>query len=195
MAYNKPRTGEKKKRWSIKYKKSINCSNPKGFSQINYCKRKKRGGGYKNESLMNLFLESVKEMYIYDEKVGDYQYKGFSAEQEKDIFYKITMAFEERKKVDFKLNSLPNYVKYIENIYTKLISNNPELKNIRASVSGYNTSTFPKHDIVFGALSGIPPEDIKYYVETTKGKGGMYKGKNKLDLDQEKSYISPLKNK
>jgi len=48
--HNDPRSGMKS-RWSTKYKKSINCSNPKGFSQKNYCKRKKRGGKYKNEGL------------------------------------------------------------------------------------------------------------------------------------------------
>lgn len=42
--YNAPRAGKKKKRWSIKYKKSINCNNPKGFSQKQYCKRKRSGG-------------------------------------------------------------------------------------------------------------------------------------------------------
>ena len=47
--YNAPRTGKKKKRWSVKYKKSINCNSPKGFSQKNYCKRKRRGGKYKTE--------------------------------------------------------------------------------------------------------------------------------------------------
>jgi hypothetical protein len=26
------------KKWSIKYKKSINCNRPKGFSQKQYCK-------------------------------------------------------------------------------------------------------------------------------------------------------------
>ena len=40
--YNKPRKGMKR-RWSVKYKKSINCSNPKGFSQKQYCKRRKLG--------------------------------------------------------------------------------------------------------------------------------------------------------
>jgi len=48
--YNKPRSGGKR-RWSLKYKKKINCNNPKGFSQIQYCKRKRRGGHYKTESL------------------------------------------------------------------------------------------------------------------------------------------------
>lgn len=46
-SYNKPRKGMKR-RWSMKYKRSIDCSNPRGFSQINYCKRKKRGGKYKS---------------------------------------------------------------------------------------------------------------------------------------------------
>lgn len=44
---NKPRNGMKS-RWSVKYKKSINCNNAKGFSQKAYCARKKRGGHYKD---------------------------------------------------------------------------------------------------------------------------------------------------
>jgi hypothetical protein len=46
-SYNKPRKGMKS-RWSTKYKKSIDCNNPKGFSQKQYCKRKRRGGEYKS---------------------------------------------------------------------------------------------------------------------------------------------------
>lgn len=46
--YNAPR-GKMKSRWSTKYKKSIDCNNPKGFSQKQYCKRKKSGGKYKNK--------------------------------------------------------------------------------------------------------------------------------------------------
>jgi len=64
VEYNKPRTGKKKKRWSVKYKKSINCSNPKGFSQKAYCKRKKRGGDYKNEQIEEPLEEIIR-------KVGD----------------------------------------------------------------------------------------------------------------------------
>lgn len=29
---------KKPKKWSLKYKKSINCRKPKGFSQKQYCK-------------------------------------------------------------------------------------------------------------------------------------------------------------
>ena len=46
-SYNKPRKGMKS-RWSVKYKQKIDCSNPRGFSQKQYCKRKRRGGGYKS---------------------------------------------------------------------------------------------------------------------------------------------------
>lgn len=42
---NEPRK-DMKSRWSLRYKRSIDCSDPKGFSQKNYCKRQKRGGQY-----------------------------------------------------------------------------------------------------------------------------------------------------
>ena len=29
---------QRRRRWSMKYKKSINCNRPKGFSQKQYCK-------------------------------------------------------------------------------------------------------------------------------------------------------------
>ncbi len=59
-SYNKPRAGGKR-RWSVKYKKKINCNNPKGFSQIQFCKRKRRGGHYKTESVLFESPESQSE--------------------------------------------------------------------------------------------------------------------------------------
>jgi restriction endonuclease S subunit len=35
---NKSKNKKSKKRWSLKYKKSINCKRPRGFSQRQYCK-------------------------------------------------------------------------------------------------------------------------------------------------------------
>ena len=35
-----------KKKWSIKYKKSINCKRPKGFSQKQHCKYRKTYSKY-----------------------------------------------------------------------------------------------------------------------------------------------------
>jgi len=47
-------------KWSAKYKKSINCSNPKGFSQKAHCAGKKKNENNKEltvEQKMELFLE------------------------------------------------------------------------------------------------------------------------------------------
>jgi len=46
------------KKWSQKYKKSIDCSNPKGFSQKAHCAGKKK----KSESVMNLSKEKLIKM-------------------------------------------------------------------------------------------------------------------------------------
>jgi hypothetical protein len=35
---NKGKSNKKRRRWSLKYKKSINCRRPKGFSQRQHCK-------------------------------------------------------------------------------------------------------------------------------------------------------------
>jgi hypothetical protein len=45
--YRRSSTLKKRKggKWTRKYKKSINCSSPKGFSQKQYCKYGRRGGG------------------------------------------------------------------------------------------------------------------------------------------------------
>jgi len=36
------RPPQKKRRWSTKYKKSIDCKNPRGFSQKSHCRAKKK---------------------------------------------------------------------------------------------------------------------------------------------------------
>ncbi len=44
------------KKWSKKYKAKINCKNPKGFSQKQYCKygrKKMKGGGVKRKTKRN----------------------------------------------------------------------------------------------------------------------------------------------
>ena len=46
------------KKWSQKYKKSIDCSNPKGFSQKAHCAGKKK----KSENVMKLTKSKLKEM-------------------------------------------------------------------------------------------------------------------------------------
>ena len=57
-------------KWSGKYKRSINCNNPKGFSQKAHCagrKKRKRGGKTKSrpvESIMENKMENLKEFVV-----------------------------------------------------------------------------------------------------------------------------------
>ena len=70
--YNKPRAGGKR-RWSVKYKRKINCSNARGFSQKQYCKRKRRGGNYKTESVNNDLIEStLNDIFLEVSDIGDW---------------------------------------------------------------------------------------------------------------------------
>ena len=51
--------------WSDKYKKSINCNNPKGFSQKAHCAgRKKRENTMKLSELKNIVREILTERSI-----------------------------------------------------------------------------------------------------------------------------------
>jgi hypothetical protein len=59
---NEPRKGMKR-RWSISYKRRINCNHPRGFSQKNYCKRQRRGGGY-TESFKTWLENNEKKLLI-----------------------------------------------------------------------------------------------------------------------------------
>ena len=49
---------QKKHRWSIKYKRSINCNRPRGFSQKQYCKY---GRKTKTKSKKNNKIKSKKQ--------------------------------------------------------------------------------------------------------------------------------------
>lgn len=57
-------------KWSSKYKRSINCNNPKGFSQKAHCagrRKRKRGGKTKSrpvESIMENKMENLKEFVV-----------------------------------------------------------------------------------------------------------------------------------
>jgi hypothetical protein len=58
-------------KWSKKYKQNIDCNNPKGFSQKQYCKRQRRGGQYKKlKEIVNSQLFTIAEsLYDYDERM------------------------------------------------------------------------------------------------------------------------------
>jgi len=73
----KPRAGGKK-RWSVKYKKTIDCNNPKGFSQKQYCKRKRKGGNYKSvKENFGLSDQEIENKIMEVWKVDPYEFKDY----------------------------------------------------------------------------------------------------------------------
>ena len=58
MKKAKKKKSVEEKKWSQKYKKSIDCNNPKGFSQKAHCAGKKK----KSENVMKLTKSKLKEM-------------------------------------------------------------------------------------------------------------------------------------
>jgi hypothetical protein len=67
-------SGEMKEKWSEKYKKSIDCKNPKGFSQIAHCQgRKKKMQESLNEAVRSEMaqLKDLARKYAKVEKEGD----------------------------------------------------------------------------------------------------------------------------
>jgi len=89
--YNKPRAGGKR-RWSVKYKRKIDCSNARGFSQKQYCRRKKRGGHYKTESVdANSIKKTLEQMFFDLTDLGSWfvwvdEYSGFSKPQDYEVY-------------------------------------------------------------------------------------------------------------
>ena len=79
--------------WSNKYKKSINCNNPKGFSQKAHCAGKKK----RNENIMKLseFKEAVRNV------IRERSINAISKLQQKNID-DIQKALEVYKKVKAK---------------------------------------------------------------------------------------------
>ena len=69
-----PMSGEMEEKWSEKYKKSINCKNPKGFSQRAHCQgKKKKLQESLNEAVRSEMaqLKDLARKYAKVEKEGD----------------------------------------------------------------------------------------------------------------------------
>lgn len=164
-SYNAPRKGMKK-RWSIKRKRKISCSNPKGFSQINYCKRKSRGGGYKNESVLPIVGTHIKP--------GGHIYRGLSPKIEDELNGAIQRIVNHNH-TDQDLQLIKFYLK-------KILTDNAELRNIDLNKpAGYFPNKSPVLDLIHGVVSGIPPKDIKYFIEDLKGSAENLKDPSKLN--------------
>lgn len=126
--------------------------------------------------------EELEEDYIPDGQVGNYKYNGLTPSVITSI---ATIIGKDKDSPDRS-----EYIKTIDKLYDQLVSKNPKLKDIETNIPDYRDVYFPKHDIVFGAISGIPPEDIKTYVEDSKGYGGVYLRDKGIPIKKDIQYVS-----
>jgi hypothetical protein len=97
-----------------------------------------------------------------NKKVGNAKYSGLTPELEDNLHRLCVLTVWNSKKP-----LMPN----IEDAYFYIVSRNPELSNINIQVPNYRKQSTPMLDIVHGVISGIPPEDISFFVQDCKGSG------------------------
>lgn len=92
-------------KWSTKYKRSIDCSNPKGFSQRAHCdgrRKRKRGDKTKSRSLESIMENDMKNLREFVENEINENLKREIAkknvnESSKTLFEAVTLAEEIKK--------------------------------------------------------------------------------------------------
>ena len=135
--------------------------------------------------LKQLIKECILEMSTANVKVGDYKYYGFNSTEEQEIKDKV-IQYHATKDETVKQSIRDKFEEY----YQHIVGRNPILSNINVYPSDYDSKTTAVMDLVMGVISDIPPEDIKNYIEITKGKGGLNIPKGyELDKDKFGRYI------
>jgi hypothetical protein len=130
--------------------------------------------------LLSNYIESRKLKFRPNNKLTDFVYSGMNHEIEEKIF---RVCYQYLNAKDTKLKQ--KYKNYLEMAYLYIISKNPELKNIPLNIQGYDSLRSPMYDIVCGVVSGIPLDDLIYFIVDCKGYGI-----NVPDKQKEKGYIS-----
>ena len=121
---------EKESKWSKKYKDSIDCSNPKGFSQRAHCQGLKK----KKKSKASI-LNSLNRIAI----VLEDNRKFLSASEINDVFLKLANKFKPEYKVPFPMNlddALNNYD--ADNYEVDVEGDWEETETVKDFITNYN---------------------------------------------------------
>ena len=104
-----------------------------------------------------------------NKKVDNYRYYGFTDKDEDAINDKIEHYHTSHDGLEKE-----RIKNYFETLYQYVVGRNPVLKDIDVYQRDYQGKDTARMALVYGAVSGIPPEDIKDYIEVTKGLGGLH---------------------
>lgn len=144
-------------------KKDYGAFDRKKTSSVARLKKFYERFGFKDKS--GIMVREPKRLNELNSKRDNYVYYGFTKNQEDDIYEKVLKYLrlpdsleKERIKNEF------------EALYQHLVGRNPVLKDIDVYRPNYKGKLTARMDLVFGAISGIPPEHIKDYIEVAEGK-------------------------
>ncbi len=150
---------ELNEKWSEKYKKSIDCNNPKGFSQRAHCQGRKKtneseelkGGLSDNKSLVQIAKKHDAKGYYHIQDMV----KSLKKQLEMGMKVEMEHTDSEEKAKEIAMDHLwedPSY-------YTKL--KKVEAKETDSSSSGaYSAPLFGKTDVIKRPISKIPNMDL-----------------------------------
>ena len=175
--------GTRKKRggkWSKKYKKSINCKRPKGFSQKQYCKygRKKKGGrsdpDYSNMSEQEL-LELIanqndptpNNLYLLKEII---QAKNTFDTTGEELIGTTKTGFMALKKINKLLNNFLDRHHYIDSdneLWTEELDNDhriyANLEDVADAIISDSSPEDPIEGVVYNDVDGNPLYGLDFH--------------------------------
>ena len=132
-------------KWSMKRKRAIDCDNPKGFSQKQYCKRQKRGGSYKSEGDKGRVPEKRKDgtkrpksehsdLYTDEDPKGTI--KGLGFKDAKTARDSIKIIKNSNRKHAHKVQAMLVMIQRAK-VALKRTSDPKKKKNLRAAIKAY----------------------------------------------------------
>jgi GNAT superfamily N-acetyltransferase len=183
--------------WSEKYKRSINCNNPKGFSQRAHCAGRKKNEGVNEDAtssdLSSVYTPSIPEIAkkhnISLQQVVDQLKKGLAKESEhtKNFDVALEIAMDH-------VAEIPDYYDRIEDIEGPYVEPDPKgyqiagesQLNERATDIVYHYTTigpalnilksgeFQLSSVAGSVEQDINPKGHNFFLSTARSKGGEY---------------------
>lgn len=129
--------------------------------------------------------------YLQETNVNfnDYKYYGITPKDEEHV---QRLKEKYHQTTDKQAKSVIEHM--FEDFYQRIVGYNPVLNNINILQPRYLSKNTPIMDLVHGVTSGIPPEDIKNFIEIAKGDGSNIQKGYTVDPKKYGKYIKLIQN-
>ena len=156
--------------WSKKYKSSINCSHPKGFSQKAHCAGKKKH----NESIEQAIMEmtcpdcGMCQTHIGDQNLHEACWKGYHKEGNKELFGKTVPNCVKNEDKENNMDELSRILELGTGLSTQARAELHEefdlIESIIEGVAGHNGVDT---DVIWEDLESLTDDELYVFAVTT----------------------------